>query len=323
MKGLAPNPLGAQKIVEEKAERKFVFADEYTAIMNIQAKKHYGPVRDIFKERIDAAMNEHRIEDYFFGISFGRFNYAVEFVARSAKIASNVICDIEDCLAESLKQKWKDSCLCSSAIFGTEVLHSQRSQTRFDQTVRAYSFIRPLGGEITSFMRALEYLNNIQPKQTQIKLLWTHGVHWVLVFSAPCFDGVLEKLERFRAATKNGYSETSTLVSLNYKNNLPDGKDRQTQQHRHSLKYAIAYIKQSDPVPLDIETIGLLKPFRKLPRQIKRLGGTDTVIVVRERTLRKIMKDLIDLRTRNIGRIEYTSTILLYWGENEKIAKAF
>lgn len=266
-------------------------------------------MRRVVKETLE----ERDVEDHFFGPNFGRFNYSVEFCRHSAKVASNIVCDIQDSLKSSLEQKWKTIEVCSSVILGTEMLDGPSQPDRFEQAIRAYTTIKPCHGRLFPFVETVQALNSQEPRHTQMRILWTHGVHWILTISGPCCEGIFSKLERFRNMMEEDYINTSTCISLNNKNDtFFDEQDQTNRTHTHSPKYALVYVKQLGADPLKLEGLKPLSILPDLSTEIKRLGGHDTVLVFRENSLGDIMSNVRKLRALNIGWISRTNTVLLY-----------
>lgn len=308
-----PSKTAISKSKERKArETDLAFDKEYNVIIMIQAKNFEGSVWDEVRNSAVATFENNKIKDYFFGISFGRFNYSVEFLCSSVKVASNIAINLQNNIKKALRKEWQKAEVCSSVVFGTEVLTTAKLSSRYDQAVRTYSFVRPRDGKLLPFVKVASTLNSKEPRQAQMKVLWTHGVHWVLITSGPCFDSILSKFSLFRFKARRHYLETSTCVSLNYKEGFFDGQEETTEEHKHFPKYAVVYIKQSRIGPLKLGTLRPLKPFPDLLAQMKRLGGSDTVLMFKEETLGKIMLDLFELRKNNWAKLSHTATVLIY-----------
>jgi len=295
-----------------------VFDSQYNIILMIQVKNFEGPVREDVRDIAKSALEDTGIEEHYFGVCFGRFNYSVEFCHSSAKIASDIVCNLENNLVTSLRKKWRKASVCSSMVIGTEIICSSKLPNRYDQASRACVFIRPHNGKISHLAETVKTLNFLEPIRTQIKLLWTHGVHWVLLFSGPCLDGILAKLDIFRRKAEGHYIETSTCVSLNYQESFFEGQDNTNPKHKHLPKYAMTLIKQSKTGSLELGGLRPLKLIPSLPVQIKRLGGSDTILIFKEATINEIMSNIRDLRGMNWNRILHTATVLIYGDGNEK-----
>jgi hypothetical protein len=255
------------------------------------------------------------VNEYFYGITFGKYDFVIEFFSSSMAVASGLVQKLTTKIGKHLKRKKVE--LCISLVFGVDVLsrNSNCTDSIYDK-VRAYVFFQPKEGDLSKIVQTVDRIS--EDTRVHAQFDWTNSIYKLLVISSPCYEGVVEVLETFRSAMQGIYKTTSTCVALDFKEELDDGYDTPSDLHKHRQKFAIVYIRRQKSGKLILPKTGVLKYFRdkseskSTDAMICRLGGYDNVLILKRKRLGNIIKTVDRLRTRNVERISHTATILLY-----------
>lgn len=258
---------------------------------------------------------KRKVRTYFFGICFGKYDFVIEFISPSSKIASDIACEISNKIKKRLRNTQVKTCM--SLLFGVEATTSDvAAPSENYNSLRAYVFVQPSSGELLPMVSAVASISRESPTHTNMLLLWTQGVHKVLLISGPCYEGIVQKLETFRHQMKGEYRETSTCLAIDYNKEVHDGKDIATVAHTHTRKPAVIYLKTKTPGAILVpKRSGIVKFPGENTRQMTRLGGFDALLLARKQSLWDLLNLLDRIRTMNTDTILSTSTVLLYRGE--------
>lgn len=300
-----------------KLSEEVTFAAEYRVIVLGHTSNFNLFHAKILRKIIYRVLTRRNVKEYFYGLCFGKYDFAVEFTSVSAKTASDIACTLGEKINKRLEKTHVRTCI--SLVFGVEVF-ARRTETASDDfsPVRAYVFVHPSTGELWPMASAIELMSKKKPTHTRMKFLWAQGIHKVLVISGPCYEGVVEKLDRFRNKMKDKYRETSTCLALDFRGKFQDGNDSVDERHRHRLKSAAIYTKQKSPGALLLpRRSGIVRFPGQTTEQLARLGGFDTLLLVRRKNLKDILNLLHFIRKKNSEKIVNTSTVLLYRGEKQ------
>jgi len=83
------------------------FANEHNAIMWISTKALLAEDEKYIAEIIEKKLKNKENKIAFLGFCFGRFDLIVEFKETSAKVASNVVCELQEDIVTFLRKRRK------------------------------------------------------------------------------------------------------------------------------------------------------------------------------------------------------------------------
>jgi len=297
-----------------------VFDNEYRVILLFHATNFTLLRAKQLRNVIKRALARRGVNDYFYGLTFGKFEFVIEFTSKSTITASETI----GLLRSRLKRSLADSevKVCISVVYGVTAYPINCSCPRFEyDALQAYVFVIPVDDDVDSLASSVENLDRSSSGETKTRLLWTHGIQRVLEITGPCFEGIMQKLNSFRISMSQKYKSTSTCIAIDYRNERRDGCSLITGTHNqpiHSITYVCRRLTGRLDLPDDpdfLECFGKHEGFEN--KQISRLGGYDTLFALRKKSLRDIFSTLDDVRRANSDKIGYTSTVLLYKDEQK------
>jgi len=274
------------------------FSSDHRAIMWISTKGLWKDdekvVLEIIKEKIEES------KTIFYGFCFGRYDLIVEFGEGSAKVASNIVCDLQDKIVEALKTEKPNITdpICSSLTICNKI---GDNDTVKKCSIRTYTFLRPKADGV----KLEDVIDKLKP---EMELFWNASSYtFLLCINGDKFSEMFSKILGFRKATEQYFSESCTYIGLAW-----DIKEEEPVEE--GIK-ALTFVKLKAGYG-DLE----LEPEEsKIWKMDKRLGWSDISLEIRMPTLRRIKEQILELRKQH-EEIANTSTLILpkEGGENEQ-----
>lgn len=276
----------------------------HTALMFISTKcfrqDQEDRIKDIIKEELGSSIK-------FVGRCFGKFDMIAEFEEASAKVASYKACNIQERATEMIQEerKSKEHPICSSLVLCNEFLElgkTERSRSN-ELPIRFYSLFVPKNST-TNLEEVLA-----QVKENMRLLFSSSYFTFLLVIAGDTFYNVFDDFTKFRENTKEFFTESSTHVAIDWKNEDRPSEDRKIE--------ANVLVKLKDGFG-DIEGI---KEDEFVKSKYKRFGSFDFSLLVEDETLWEMKRKILILRELYGKKIAHTSTSLLMERENETTGK--
>jgi len=276
----------------------------HTALMFISTKcfrqDQEDKIKDIIKEEFGSSIK-------FVGRCFGKFDMIAEFEEASAKVASYKACHIQERATEMIQEerKSKEHPICSSLVLCNEFLEpgkTERSRSN-ELPIRFYSLFVPKNSA-TNLEEVLA-----QVKENMRLLFSSSYFTFLLVIAGDTFYNVFDDFTKFRENTKEFFSESSTHVAIDWKNEDRPSEDRKIE--------ANVLVKLKDGFG-DIDDI---KEDEFIKSEYKRFGSFDFSLLVEDETLWEMKRKILILRELYGKKIAHTSTSLLMERENETTRK--
>ena len=276
----------------------------HTALMFISTKcfrqDQEDRIKDIIKEEFGSSIK-------FVGRCFGKFDMIAEFEEASAKVASYKACNIQERATEMIQEerKSKEHPICSSLVLCNEFLElgkTERSRSN-ELPIRFYSLFVPKNST-TNLEEVLA-----QVKENMRLLFSSSYFTFLLVIAGDTFYNVFDDFTKFRENTKEFFTESSTHVAIDWKNEDRPSEDRKIE--------ANVLVKLKDGFG-DIEGI---KEDEFVKSKYKRFGSFDFSLLVEDETLWEMKRKILILRELYGKKIAHTSTSLLMERENETTGK--
>jgi hypothetical protein len=283
-------------------ERRVILDDEHTALMFISTKgfrqDQENRIKDIIKEEFGSGIK-------FVGRCFGKFDMIAEFEEASAKVASYKACNIQERATEMIQEerKSKEHPIGSSLVLCNEFLEpgkTERSRSN-KLPIRFYSLFVPKNSA-TNLEEVLA-----QVKENMRLFFSSSYFTFLLVIAGNTFYNVFDDFTEFRENTKDFFSESSTHVAIDWKNEDKSYKDRKINAN------VLIKLKEGFGDIDDIKVDEFIKSINK------RFGSFDISLLVAEGTLSEMKKKILKLRENR--KISHTSTSLLMERENETTGK--
>jgi hypothetical protein len=274
--------------------------DIYHATMWISTKGLLKDDEDVIVKKIKEKIKRDRV---FYGFCFGKFDLIVEFKEKSAKVASNIVCDLQEEVLTSLRDTGRAAnSICSSLTLGRRVLKvpngSSKESTSPNRPVRIYTFLRAKA-------KGLEFKKIGNELKSDMELFWNPSSYPILLtVSGTNFNQIFERMLNFRHNTGKFFSESCTYVGLDWK---------VKEKNRGDEIKALTFVKLSSGYgPLELKDEDLLLGW-SIDKMEKRLGWYDISLEISKPTLRGIKEAILDLRKNHHedGDILSTSTLLL------------
>jgi len=271
------------------------FSSGHIAVMFISTK---GLFKDEEKKVLNAilsSMDKNIDSVIFYGFCFGRYDLVVEFKENSAKVASNIVCDLQDKIVKTIqeeKREIKDP-ICSSLTLCNKISSNKIGSKDIINgcPIRTYTFLKPKIEGVK-----LEYV--IKKLKPSMELFWTSSSYtFLLCTNGYNFSKVFSEILEFREDTRQYFSESCTYVGLAWA-----GEEEPVEEGIKVLTF----------VKLKACYGGLkLKPDEKVIWTMdKRLGWSDISLGTQKPTLREIKEKILELR-KNHDEIANTSTLIL------------
>ncbi len=279
-------------------DEKIQFKRLLNAIMWISTEglpiKEEAKIIDIINRKINAD------DIKFYGFCFGRFDLIFEFRAESARLASNVVCDLQDEISENHPA-------CSSLSLCSEITKvGEENEGESNGSVRTYTFLTPKGRDL----QLIDALNVIQEldsddDSSEMRLLWNASAYsFLLIVTGDSFNDIFIKIEKFREKTEHTFSESFTYIGLAW-----EGDEK---VHEKEIK-ALTFIKlRSGHGDLELTKEDRASGWN--PKNMdKRLGWSDISFEISGDKLRDIKEAILKLRQNHCERkdIVGTSTLIL------------
>lgn len=237
----------------------------------------------------------------FIGHCFGRYDLIAEFKDSSARVASNIVCELQEELAKKLRTRLMRTRpkivdpICSSLTLGNKmILPRMRKRTRMNYSLRTYTFLRPK----KSTVNLKEIMLKIEPI---MELFWTTSSYaFLLTAKGSNFSEIFRKILDFRSKTKRCFRESCTYVGLDFKMN-----DKKISRPIRAL----TFLKMSKG----------FGEFRLKKNEDdnwntpeKRFGWSDICLAPKNKySLRELKDAIMKLREDHKGDLITTSTLLL------------
>lgn len=286
------------------SESQATFSGKHNAIMWISTKalllEDEGVIIDIITKKLKDKI-------VFYGFCFGRFDLIVEFKETSAKVASNIVCELQDKIVKKLNKKRKEieDPVCSSLSICNKVIHKNSNKNLHNKLpIRTYTFLRPK----VKGLKLEKVVSHLEPK---MELFWNSSSYsFILTSNGSNFHKIFSKILNFRSSTGKYFSESCTYVGLRMR-----GREEKCIQ---TIK-AITFVKLSKGYG-GLLTKKDLKLGWKREKMDKRLGWSDISLEIEKSTLMEIKMAILGLRKNHEEEkdIANTSTLLLPKEEKEK-----
>lgn len=279
-------------------KRNIKFSSELHAIMWISTKGILREHEEKISKIIEKKIGKNKI--VFNGFCFGRFDLLVEFTEKSARVASNIVCELQE---EIIAKKYPT---CSSLSLCTKVYENDGKNRRLLKTpIRTFTFLTPKNREV-NLEDVLDIIMELNQKNgPKLELFWTASSHvFLLTVNGNNFHEMFRKILEFREGTEDYFSESCTYVGLGWK-----GKEK----GKEGPMKALTFVKlKSGYGDLKLTQKDLSLGWRK-EKMNKRLGGSDISLEISKPTLRGIKEAILSLRKNHEkrGDIAGTSTLLL------------
>jgi hypothetical protein len=276
---------------------------EHHAIMWISTKAVTDDDETFIMEFIEEELSKNKVKIVFKGNCFGRIDLILEFTHTSAKVASFIVCDLQEKLDKKLSEKIEPNLICSSLTLCNKILIDSEEDV-IGGPVRMYTFLRPTMENI-NFDKILKVMSELakedkEDKKTRMELYWTTSSYaYLLVTSGKVFKDMFNKLIRFRDALKPYFSESSTHVGLSWHEQDTEGAKNINALTMVKLKSGSGSIELIEDKEKKIWMV-----------QYQRLGWSDLCLGIEKETLRAIKEAVLDLR-KNHSEIINTCTLLL------------
>jgi len=269
------------------------FSNDHSAIMWISSK---GVTRNDEAEVVKTIRKKLENELVFVGHCFGRYDLIVEFKADSAKVASNIVCDLQEKLAEKLRTRLGIADpICSSLTLGNKlILSSNGEKARGAHPLKMYSFLRPKKGKIN----LEEIISNLD---STMEVFWiTSTYSFMLTTVGLNFYKIFNKFLDFRKKTQHHFQESCTYVGLDF-----DGEDTETS----SPIQATTFLKLKKGFG-EFRLRSNEKDDWYQPK--KRMGWADICLTPKNKhSLRELKNAVMKLRENHMGELNTTSTLLM------------
>ena len=274
------------------------FSPNLHATMWISTK---GLIKDEEKKVIQVITDNIVQEDLiFYGYCFGKFDLIVEFTDKSAKVASNRVCNLQEKISESLK-KCKPQIsdpICSSLTLGIKISNQDgvsRVSHRYDKyPIRMYTFLKP----ISKYVNLSAILSNLN---TGMDVFWNASSYsFLLTTNGKNFHDTFNKILQYRLSTEEIFSESCTYVGLHW--------DKVDEKCKREID-ALVFVK----LKKGFGELKLKDGEEEIWEVKKRLGWFDISLKYKKgaRTLKELKEAILTLRRNHTEDIEATSTILL------------
>jgi len=241
-------------------------------------------VLEIIKEKIEES------KTIFYGFCFGRHDLIVEFREDSAKVASNIVCDLQDEIVEALKTKKPEIIdpICSSLTICNKIGNNDAVKRC---PIRIYTFLRPKADGV----KLKDVIDKLKPG---MELFWNSSSYtFLLCINGDKFSEIFSKILGFRKATEPYFSESCTYVGLAW-----EGEEEPEEEGIKALTFVKLKAGYGD---LELEP-----EESKIWKMDKRLGWSDISLEIRMPTLRRIKEQILELRKHH-EEIANTSTLIL------------
>lgn len=227
---------------------------------------------------------------------FGRFDWVLEFWSESAKVGFFNVCDIRD-------KAIQNNILCTSSTLLLTEVASTKTHVEKTSPITSYTFIKPTDSN--------RFLNFSKAKVEQFKsidstLFWnTSDYPFTLVCEGDNYLRILEAVRGLRYKADDLIAESSTLITLGYKEN-------DLMRDQNSIVLAEVFVKVRR-----FASINSLRwkgeHFMKMGYNVlERLAWYDVCISAKEKTLYDLGNKIINFKHENIESVEHTSTLLLH-----------
>ncbi len=278
------------------------FSPDLHAIMWISTK---GVLREDERKILEIANDSGYLKEkktIFSGYCFGRFDLIIEFKDTSARVASNVLCELQDAIAA------RGYPICSSLSLGAKVIGDDEKDDKLPKKpIRIYTFLIPKVNGVP-LKNSLDILNKLdsEMKDSEAELYWTASSYsFLLTVSGDSFHNMFSKVSEFRDLTEDYFSDSCSYVGLEW-----EGEENKVEGD--TIK-ALTFVKLSSGYgELELKPEDILLGWNKRTMS-KRLGWSDISLEISKPTLREIKEAILDLRKnhKEEGDILSTSTLLL------------
>lgn len=277
------------------------FDDEHRAIMWISTKGLNKGEEDLIVGELENRIAKSNNDKIFIGHCFGRYDLILEFVEESAKVASNLVCEIQNDLSKKLLERMEKDLreqiltpLCSSLSICNKVYRPDVGDNISREfPLRAYTYLCPkkMGVDLKALLENLD---------GQKEIFWNSSSYsFLLTTNGSTLHDVFRKILEFRTKTYDYFSESCTYFGLAYHEkdtacNLPIG--------------AKVFVKLRD----GFGGLDLSPEDKKMWKVEQRLGWSDLSLelINPPYTLRDLKNNILNLRENYSEYIENTSTLL-------------
>lgn len=234
----------------------------------------------------------------FNGHCFGIFDL-LEYEEKSARVASNLLCELQEEITRQSLPICSSLSLCSKVLFGEKEEHGPQNEA-----IRTYTLLKPKsdGIQLDDVLDVISDLNN-EVEKGYLELFWTASTYsYILTGSGNSFNNIFKKIMMFRDKTTEHFTDSFTYVGLNWKGDDTNTGDFIKAYTFLKLKKGFGDIKLSEA---DI------KCGWSEEKKDTRLGVLDISLEINKATLREIKDAILELRANHKDDIASTSTLLL------------
>jgi hypothetical protein len=242
---------------------------------------------------------ETLIQDIFYGVSFGRYDFLVDFSCKSGKVASHFVCEIARRF-EEIDLRTSFSYVMCKTIYHEGI--DKANQAKFP--VRCYAFLRPLISIETLCKLFGEKLKEMPYSSERMVLLWNNSAFPVVfVVSNEIASEALMDSRVILDHLKEHLAESSTFLVLQFGSKDKEGKEL----------FALTFIKlRKFPSDIYIPTSSKRSWFQKQLNALECLGWYDICTSCVSSNLSELQEMIFSIRQRNKDLIHQTSTTVLY-----------
>lgn len=254
-------------------------------------------VQKTIKDLVLNRFIQTKIEDIFYGVSFGRFDFLLDFSCLSGKVASKFICDLASKLEENSILVSFSSLLCRTIIYNGLADDPRKSP------IRAYMYVRPTCSIEEVICKIEKEVSKKPELATYLSLMWNDSAYpLILAFSGEVASITLDVIRSIRECLSTCLNESSTFIALEFGN-----KDK-----KGGRLFAISFVKLRE-FPGEIMTGKELEGLwsKGGGKAVECLGWYDVCIDHSAHSLLEMQTQIFALREKNKKQIYQTSTTLL------------
>jgi hypothetical protein len=245
------------------------------------------------------------IKDVFLGVTFGRFDFVVDFYCKSGKVASYYVSSIADKLEEIGIKTSFSNVMCKLIGKTTE------GNIRRESPLRCYVYLRPSTDIELTYRMFEENCKQIAFSPSSSLMLWNCSAYpLILTVSGNTASEILDVARKTVQALQQHLEESSTFLALRLGAADLAGKEL----------IALCFIKLGK-FPCDLKIpppySGGLWSQERFGSALECLGWYDTCVSYTANSLVDIQERVFSLREKNEKCIRYTSTTLLYPHQDE------
>jgi len=248
------------------------------------------------------------IKDVFLGVTFGRFDFVVDFYCKSGKVASYYVSTIADKLEEIGIKTSFSNVMCK--LIGK----TAEGNIRTESPLRCYVYLRPSTDIELTYRMFKENCKQIAFPSSPPLMLWNISAYpLILTISGNTASEILEVARKMVKTLQKHLYESSTFLALRVGAADLAGKEL----------IALCFIKLAKfPGDLKIPPYsGGLWSQERFGSTLECLGWYDTCVSYAANSLADIQERIFSLREENEKSIRQTSTTLLYPHQDETDGK--